>query len=485
MIWSILTIVIALLEVVVVRSFQKFGNYASITSYGRLHSTSLHATSIENDLLQAATASQKLQVQPMFEALVSNAEFVQKYWQKEPLLINSKLSNLEQSFMMEDVRKAVEEDFLEAGRGTFKDCETGWNMAAVSKPRGPTFEEAKLRYEDITVAMKQTSGTVVFNSAGGFMPPLSTVCLESVNAFQLPVAINVYLTDPGQQTSAPPHTDKQDVFVMHSQGMKRWRVYAPPPPAKMLRADPFARGKGLDVLSLAELQAPLIDTVLEPGQMLYIPAGFPHTTGKHCPFSVFVDNRNTFFLFITTDTVNIPDHSQPSVHMTLGVDTIIWGLTYAHLRGLCLGLATKSDKLVLTKLSPDLYFKLHSALPLGFMAAGLNDKQVLINQITTNLIALLRETDPKLFPSELSDSDITQEYKIEAAIKRTLVHYAQIVEVFGGLYYDVGNKISPAKMDLSFFRSQPYFEQLEKSMEEFIQFSGKSVPGKGAKKGFA
>lgn len=287
MIWSLLIPVIVFLEVVAVRSLQKFGVYRSTPSHRRLHSISHHATSIESDLVQAASASGKLQVQPMFEALVNNADFAQQYWQKAPLLVKAKLFNLEQSFKMEDVRKAVEEDFLEAGRGSFKDGETGWNMATVSQPRGPTFEEAKLRYEDITVAMKQTSGTVVFNSAGGFIPPLSTVCLESVNAFQLPVAINVYLTDPGQQTSAPPHTDKQDVFVMHSQGMKRWRVYAPPAPAKMLRADPFARGKGLDVLSLVELQAPLIDTVLEPGQVLYIPAGFPHTTGRHSSFSLF------------------------------------------------------------------------------------------------------------------------------------------------------------------------------------------------------
>lgn len=124
-------------------------------------------------------------------------------------------------------------------------------------------------------------GTVVFNSAGGFIPELSLVCLETLNAFQLPVAMNVYLTNPQQRISAPPHTDKQDVFVLQTQGMKRWRVFRPPEPQRQYRADPFARGKATDVLTLSELDSePLVDTVLMPGQVLYVPAGFPHTTGQ-------------------------------------------------------------------------------------------------------------------------------------------------------------------------------------------------------------
>ena len=44
---------------------------------------------------------------------------------------------------------------------------------------------------------------------GGFIPELAEVCLAAVNAFNFPCAINMYLTNAGQKTSAPPHTDKQ------------------------------------------------------------------------------------------------------------------------------------------------------------------------------------------------------------------------------------------------------------------------------------
>ena len=45
--------------------------------------------------------------------------------------------------------------------------------------------------------------------SGGFIPELAEVCLAAVNAFSMPCAINMYITNYGQKTSAPPHTDKQ------------------------------------------------------------------------------------------------------------------------------------------------------------------------------------------------------------------------------------------------------------------------------------
>lgn len=38
-----------------------------------------------------------------------------------------------------------------------------------------------------------------------------------MEALDIPVCLNLYLTAAGQKTSAPPHTDKQDVFVMQTQ----------------------------------------------------------------------------------------------------------------------------------------------------------------------------------------------------------------------------------------------------------------------------
>ena len=53
-----------------------------------------------------------------------------------------------------------------------------------------------------------------------------TICLAAIDAFELPNCLNLYVTKKGTSTSAPPHTDKQDVFVLQSAGAKRWRVSA-------------------------------------------------------------------------------------------------------------------------------------------------------------------------------------------------------------------------------------------------------------------
>ena len=61
--------------------------------------------------------------------------------------------------------------------------------------------------------------------------------------------------------------------------------------------------------ALRRLFLALLDVTLSPGQLLYIPAGFPHVT----------------------DTI-VDAEGEPSVHLTLGVDTHVWDLNYASMR---------------------------------------------------------------------------------------------------------------------------------------------------------
>ena len=96
-------------------------------------------------------------------------------------------------------------------------------------------------------------------------------------AFGLLSNTNVYVTPPHQTLSVPPHTDRQDVLVFQTAGTKQWRVFAPPP--RTDQNDPLTRGKTGDVLLFEEMDdEPLLDIVLRPGDILYVPTGFPHTT---------------------------------------------------------------------------------------------------------------------------------------------------------------------------------------------------------------
>jgi hypothetical protein len=126
----------------------------------------------------------------------------------------------------------------------------------------------------------------------------------------------MYITAAGKRTSAPPHTDKQDVCVIQTQGCKSWKVYAVPDPSIKPNADIFARGKGDDSLPLHILKNTselLLDTTIYPGDVLFIPAGFPHTTST----------------VVTTNNENDDNHhDETSVHLTLGIDHHIWELDY-------------------------------------------------------------------------------------------------------------------------------------------------------------
>lgn len=56
------------------------------------------------------------------------------------------------------------------------------------------------------------------------------------------------------------------------------------------------------------------------------------------------------------------------------------------------------------------------------------------------------------------------------AVARHVRHHKEITDIFRKMYTDVAYKISPSKMDLSIFRSQPYFQQIERTMEDLIQW---------------
>ncbi len=391
----------------------------------------------------------------MFRALMTNSEFLSDYWQKKPLILTESMPNLAGAYTMTDVEYAVENDFVEAGRGTLEGGQGGWNMAAVSTPRGNSFEDAKLRFQDVQESLKKKSGTVVFNSAGGFIPPLAGVCLDTMNACDMPAAINMYLTEAGQQVSAPPHTDKQDVFVLQTQGKKHWRVFAPPAPSAMPKNDPYTRGKAKDVLRMEELGEPLIDKVLEPGQVLYVPGGWPHTTDTLAEFC--------------------GEGSDPSVHLTVGIDTHIWGLTYATLRGYALRRKKLWDKLRLTKMDADTYFDLNTALPLGILAEPLMAKhedlkgfgsgleKALMMDIKKEAVSKCMTAEPTRWDSpEALETDIG--YEMDETISRVMKHHTSMVDTQKKMYRDVAFKISPSKMDISFFRSQPYFQEMEQLM---------------------
>lgn len=92
-------------------------------------------------------------------------------------------------------------------------------------------------------------------------------CRALEGALDHPVQANAYYTPRGSQGLAV-HHDTHDVFVLQVAGEKRWLVYEPvlDLPLKEQRYKP----------ELGRPGAPVIDTVLGPGDTLYLPRGWLH-----------------------------------------------------------------------------------------------------------------------------------------------------------------------------------------------------------------
>uniref|UniRef100_A0AAG5CXX0 Bifunctional lysine-specific demethylase and histidyl-hydroxylase n=1 Tax=Anopheles atroparvus TaxID=41427 RepID=A0AAG5CXX0_ANOAO len=87
--------------------------------------------------------------------------------------------------------------------------------------------------------------------------------------FHCMTGANFYLTPPNSQGFAP-HYDDIEAFVLQIEGRKRWRLYPARQPQEVL-----ARVSS-ENLSEEELGAPLLDVVLEAGDLLYFPRGCIH-----------------------------------------------------------------------------------------------------------------------------------------------------------------------------------------------------------------
>jgi hypothetical protein len=145
---------------------------------------------------------------------------------------------------------------------------------------GPLAEE---RYTDVVLelgaprrrlakrrfyAELKAGATLVVNGFEHYSPTALRLCAEVGRFCSAPIAGNAYLSIGGRGTFGR-HWDTHDVFALQLLGRKRWQVFAPtfPLPLGVHRSE-AAQADGS--------AAPVLDCVLETGDMLYVPRGWWH-----------------------------------------------------------------------------------------------------------------------------------------------------------------------------------------------------------------
>lgn len=102
-----------------------------------------------------------------------------------------------------------------------------------------------------------------------FIPQVGMMVATLQELFGCMVGANVYLTPPDSQGFAP-HYDDIEAFVIQIEGKKHWRVYSPRSDKEVL---PRFSSQNF---TQEELGEPLLDVVLNAGDIMYFPRGFIH-----------------------------------------------------------------------------------------------------------------------------------------------------------------------------------------------------------------
>lgn len=108
--------------------------------------------------------------------------------------------------------------------------------------------------------------TITWNSMNQYVPRLRALATEIGRAFATRSDVVAFVTPAGQPGFAP-HYDPTDVIVIQVEGTKAWKVWDLPDGYRL------PTGPKVDVGALG---APVLDEVLSPGDVLYVPRRRPH-----------------------------------------------------------------------------------------------------------------------------------------------------------------------------------------------------------------
>jgi lysine-specific demethylase/histidyl-hydroxylase NO66 len=185
--------------------------------------------------------------------------------------------------------------------------------------------------------------TLVLQGLHRTWPPLVDFGTRLADELGHPVQINAYITPPQSQGFAP-HFDVHDVFVLQVSGRKHWIVHAPVVDDP-LDNQPFGGFKAEIAERVAE--PPLIDTVLEAGDALYLPRGTVHSaealgeTSVHLTTGVHPLTRYQLVRFLL-DAVQ--DDAELRSSLPMGADLADPGVLAPHVEATLAALHAALDR---------------------------------------------------------------------------------------------------------------------------------------------
>lgn len=210
---------------------------------------------------------------------VTPEEFANTYWGKQPLLSRAadpRPAPATGGKLFDDLITVADVDELVSRRGLrtpFLRMAQGGRVLSprdYAGPGGAGAEVGDQALDERVLAGLADGATLVLQGLHRVWPPVGEFTRHLAADLGHPTGANAYLTPPGDQGFRT-HYDTHDVFVLQVAGSKRWRVHRP----TVVDPLPSQPGRTEEITATTD-QQPVLDVVLEPGDVLYLPRGWPH-----------------------------------------------------------------------------------------------------------------------------------------------------------------------------------------------------------------
>ncbi|MFF2775902.1 cupin domain-containing protein [Streptomyces sp. NPDC058052] len=202
---------------------------------------------------------------------LSREEFAVSVWGRAPLITRGSgdFSDLFSASAVDELvsRRGLRTPFLRVAKGGSTAPESSFTSP------GGVGASVPDQLDDTALWRSLADGsTLVLQALQRTWQPITDFVARLGTELGHPVQANAYVTPP-QNRGFDDHYDVHDVFVLQVTGTKRWMVHEPVHPAP-LRDQPWTAHRAA-VAEAARSEA-RIDTVLEPGDVLYLPRGWLH-----------------------------------------------------------------------------------------------------------------------------------------------------------------------------------------------------------------
>ena len=241
---------------------------------------------------QRAQCALEFLLQPSY---ISKATFYTKYFEKLPLHVHGSTNSTvdgtnqqqhrhryDQIFGLADLREMIQKHTLHYG--------TDLNVTRYEKSK-----ESDGLYRRVTLDKKKKNGTgdsiydvvksdEIWDLYHHQKCTIRLLCPQQYNdtihallsllehEFHCMVGANIYCTPPNSAQGFAPHYDDIDAYIVQLEGYKRWKVYQPIQGHERL---PRASSRDYTTQDLMHIE-PVLDIVLGPGDLLYMPRGWIH-----------------------------------------------------------------------------------------------------------------------------------------------------------------------------------------------------------------